>query len=214
MQAASGLAERALERCPMMPDLPPLDPAWQIAPLAYVERLDARPIDAIALVVIHCTELPDLAEARVAGERALYPSGTGNSGHFYIDRDGQVHVWVPLDRVAHHVRGHNAHSVGIELVNRGRYPDWLASGSQQMDEPYPPANRSPRCDPCFGACSKTCRTCARSPVTKTSTPSKCLPATIRRGWCSASVIRALCFPWPEVLAGLSITRIAAPADAR
>ncbi len=120
----------------MTPELPPFDPAWHVAPLAYVEQLEARPIEAIALVVIHCTELPDLAEARVAGERVLYPSGTGNSGHFYIDRDGQVHVWVPVERVAHHVRGHNARSVGIELVNRGRYPDWLASGSQQMDEPY------------------------------------------------------------------------------
>lgn len=120
----------------MTPDLPPTDPAWNVAPLAYIEKLEARPIEAIELVVIHCTELPDLAEARVAGERVLYPSGTGNSGHFYIDRDGQVHVWVPLDRVAHHVRGHNARSVGIELVNRGRYPDWLASGSQRMDQPY------------------------------------------------------------------------------
>lgn len=120
----------------MTPELPPFDPAWHVAPLAYVEQLEARPIEAIELVVIHCTELPDLAEARVAGERVLYPSGTGNSGHFYIDRDGQVHVWVPVERVAHHVRGHNARSVGIELVNRGRYPDWLASGSQQMDETY------------------------------------------------------------------------------
>ena len=120
----------------MTPDLPPFDPAWQVAPLTYVEKLEARPIEAIELVVIHCTELPDLAEARVAGERVLYPSGTGNSGHFYIDRDGQVHVWVPPDRVAHHVRGHNARSIGIELVNRGRYPDWLASTSQRMDHPY------------------------------------------------------------------------------
>jgi N-acetylmuramoyl-L-alanine amidase len=120
----------------MTPDLPPVDPAWHVALLAYAEKLEARPIAAIELVVIHCTELPDLADARVAGERVLYASGTGNSGHFYIDRDGQVHVWVPLDRVAHHVRGHNARAVGIELVNRGRYPDWLASHSQQMDEPY------------------------------------------------------------------------------
>ena len=120
----------------MTPDLPPTDPAWNVAPLAYIEKLEARPIEAIELVVIHCTELPDLAEARVAGERVLYPSGTGNSGHFYLDRDGQVHVWVPVERVAHHVRGHNARSVGIELVNRGRYPDWLASGSQRMDQPY------------------------------------------------------------------------------
>mgnify|MGYP001809659252 CR=1 FL=1 len=120
----------------MMPDLPPPDPAWHIAPLAYIERLESRPIEAIELVVIHCTELPDLAEARVAGERVLYPSGTGNSGHFYIDRDGQVHVWVPVERIAHHVRGHNARSIGIELVNRGRFPDWLASHSQGMPEPY------------------------------------------------------------------------------
>lgn len=120
----------------MMLDPPPSDPAWRVAPLAYVERLEARPIAAIELVVIHCTELPDLADARIAGERVLYPSGTGNSGHFYIDRDGQVHLWVPLERIAHHVRGHNARSIGIELVNRGRYPDWLASHSQRMDEPY------------------------------------------------------------------------------
>src|SRR5690606_11900939 len=93
----------------------------------------------IDLVVIHCTELPDLAEARRAGERALYPSGTGNSGHFYIDRDGQVHVWVPIDRVAHHTRGYNGRAIGIAIVNRGRYPDWLHSRGQTMSEPYAPA---------------------------------------------------------------------------
>jgi len=37
------------------------------------------------------------------------------------------------------VRGHNPRSVGIELVNRGRYPDWLATRSQEMTEPYPEA---------------------------------------------------------------------------
>jgi N-acetylmuramoyl-L-alanine amidase len=105
-------------------------------PLPYVENLQARDRGQIELVVIHCTELPDLAAARVAGERVLYPSGTGNSGHFYIDRDGQVHVWVPIERVAHHVRGYNATSIGIELINRGRFPDWLARDSQQMSEPY------------------------------------------------------------------------------
>src|SRR5690606_31141443 len=36
-------------------------------------------------------------------------------------------------------RGHNARSVGIELVNRGRWPDWLAVAHQAMDEPYPDA---------------------------------------------------------------------------
>ena len=39
--------------------------------------------------------------------------------------------------MAHHVRGYNARSIGIELVNRGRYPHWFDSCHQQMTEPYP-----------------------------------------------------------------------------
>ncbi len=104
--------------------------------LPYEDKLEARPLDQIDLVVIHCTELPDLATARRYGERILHASGTGNCGHYYIDRDGSVHVYVRPERVAHHVRGYNPRSVGIELVNTGRYPDWLAVGSQKMEEPY------------------------------------------------------------------------------
>ena len=115
-------------------------PAILDTPLPYVARLDARPIAQVGLVVIHCTELPDLATAREYGERVLYAdSGTGNSGHFYVDRDGSVQRWVPEDRVAHHVRGQNPHSVGIELVNTGRWPRWLDAAHQAMDEPYPDA---------------------------------------------------------------------------
>ena len=33
--------------------------------------------------------------------------------------------------------GFNERSIGIELVNRGRYPDWLHSDRQQMNEAYP-----------------------------------------------------------------------------
>ncbi len=118
--------------------LPPTgDDGIDIEHLPYVERLEARTPDSIDLVVIHCTELPDLATARTYGERVLYGSGTGDAGHWYIDRDGRVAEWVPLLRVAHHVRGHNARSVGIELVNRGRWPHWLDAGHQAMDEPYP-----------------------------------------------------------------------------
>ena len=105
--------------------------------LPYVARLQARPESQIDLIVLHCTELPDLATAREYGERVLYPdSGTGNSGHFYIGRDGSVHEWVPRDRVANHTRGYNPRSIGIELVNTGRYPDWLDSRHQAMTEPY------------------------------------------------------------------------------
>ena len=107
-------------------------------PFAYTQRLENRCTDRISLVVIHCTELPDLATARVWGERVVYPeSQTGNSGHFYIDRDGSIEQWVPVNRVAHHTSGFNLQSIGVELVNNGRYPLWFHSGHQQMTEPYP-----------------------------------------------------------------------------
>lgn len=121
-------------------DTPPLPPLPQLAPLPYEQQLDTRPRSQIDLVVIHCTETPTLAHARAFGEKVLYPaSGTGNSGHYYIDRDGSIHVYVGPERVAHHTRGYNPRSVGIEIVNRGRYPHWLDSRRQAMDEPYTPA---------------------------------------------------------------------------
>jgi len=110
-----------------------------LSPLPYEHLLEGRPRGDIDLVVIHCTELPDLQTAREFGEQVRYDSGTGNSGHYYIDRDGGVHQYVDLARIAHHVRGYNPRSIGIELVNIGRYPDWLATGSQSMREPYPEA---------------------------------------------------------------------------
>ncbi|TWH99064.1 N-acetylmuramoyl-L-alanine amidase [Luteimonas cucumeris] len=114
-----------------------------IDPLPYESRLQARPLSQVDLVVIHCTELPDLAMAREYGERVLYPEpdapeGTGNSGHYYIDRDGAAHRWVAPERIAHHTRGYNPRSIGIELVNTGRYPHWLDSRHQAMDEVYAP----------------------------------------------------------------------------
>lgn len=105
-------------------------------PLPYVETLPERAADAVEVVVIHCTELPDLATAREYGEKVLHASGAGNSGHYYIDRDGAVYRYVPGTRVANHVRGHNPNSIGIELVNLGRYPHWWDSQHQQMTEPY------------------------------------------------------------------------------
>lgn len=105
-------------------------------PLPYVDQLPERPNGAVELVVIHCTELPDLATARSYGEKALYYNGSGNSGHYYIDRDGAVYRYVPGTRVANHVRGYNTQSIGIELVNLGRYPHWWDSRHQQMTQSY------------------------------------------------------------------------------
>ncbi|HEY0662406.1 MAG TPA: N-acetylmuramoyl-L-alanine amidase [Lysobacter sp.] len=119
----------------MLPDPQPLP--VHIDPLPYEARLDERPASQADLVVIHCTELPDLAMARSFGEKELYAgSRTGNSGHYYIDRDGSTHRYASPLRVANHTRGYNPRSIGIELVNTGRYPHWLDSRHQAMNEPY------------------------------------------------------------------------------
>src|SRR3546814_7627487 len=114
--------------------------APEVSPLADEDRLDARPLSQVDLLVIHCTERPDLAIAREYGERVLHiGSGTGNSCHYYVDRNGDCHRFVAPDRVAHHVRGYNPRSIGIELVNAGRWPHWLDSRHQAMEEAYPDA---------------------------------------------------------------------------
>ena len=97
---------------PMPTDCPP--PAtlaihdW---PLPYAERLATRLRETIDLIVVHCTELPDLATAREYGERILYDSGTGNCGHLYIDRDGSVHRFAPIERI----KGDHHNVVGLSL---------------------------------------------------------------------------------------------------
>ncbi len=104
--------------------------------VSYWRRLDRRPVSALRHVVIHCTEVPTLEESRVFAERILYPSGTGACGHFYLDRDGTAVQFVPLARMAHHVASFNRRSIGIELVNSGRYPHWYDASRQEMTEPY------------------------------------------------------------------------------
>lgn len=106
-------------------------------PLPYESRLAARSASAIDLVVIHCTELPDMAMAREFGERVHYKESlTGNCGHYYIDRDGCISRFADELRIAHHVYRYNPRSIGIELVNLGRYPNWADSRHQAFTEPY------------------------------------------------------------------------------
>lgn len=108
--------------------------------LPYWLSLNARTTDELNMVVIHATELTDMAEAREYGERILYDeSGTGASGHYYIDRDGSIEQYVPDNRIANHTSGWNSKTLSIELINRGRYPNWYHSDHQKMQEAYPPA---------------------------------------------------------------------------
>ena len=106
--------------------------------LPYWRNLRPRDVDTVDTVVLHCTELPTLEMAREYGERVQDPETiTGFSGHYYLDRDGSVFRYVPASRMAHHVVGWNARSIGIEMVNSGRYPNWFSSTSQVCTEPYP-----------------------------------------------------------------------------
>ena len=115
----------------------PADLAIHDWPLPYESRLERRALKSIDLVVIHCTELPDMAMTREFGERVRYEkSQTGNSGHYYIDFDGTVHRFVADDRVAQHTYGYNPRSIGIEIMNVGRYPHWGDSRHQAFTAPY------------------------------------------------------------------------------
>ncbi len=141
--AACTLPESPMSESPppesLMPEPTMAEPEQMIhrKPLSYELRLGERDAGAIDLVVIHCTELPDLGMARKYGERIKYQqSKTGNSGHFYVTRFGRVEQWVQPGRVAHHTAGFNERSIGIELVNRGRYPNWFHSEHQVPQEPY------------------------------------------------------------------------------
>lgn len=115
----------------------PIDLPIHDTPLPYEAQLVERRAEDVDLLVVHCTELPDLAMARTYGERVIYTdTGTGASGHYYIDRDGTVSRYVDPLRVANHTRGYNPRSIGVELVNLGRYPDWFDSRRQVPTEPY------------------------------------------------------------------------------
>jgi N-acetylmuramoyl-L-alanine amidase len=107
--------------------------------LPYNNKLEPRDPSEIELLVIHCTELPDIASARVYGEKIHYQSGTGNSGHYYISKAGDTYQWVEHARVAHHVKDHNHNSIGIELDNLGRYPNWHQTAHQFLHDQYPTA---------------------------------------------------------------------------
>ena len=108
--------------------------------LPFWNKLEKRSTDDLDMVVVHATELSDMAEAREYGKRILYEEiGTGASGHYYIDRDGTIEQYVPDDRIANHTSGWNKKTLSIELINIGRYPNWYHSDHQKMQEPYPDA---------------------------------------------------------------------------
>lgn len=138
-------------------------------------------------------------------------SGTGNSGHYYVDRDGRVEEWIPADRVAHHVREFNSRSIGIELVNQGRYPDWFHSGRQTMTEPYGERQIG-------GLVALVCALAGQLPALRWIAGHE----TLDRGRVAASddparqvrrkVDPGPLFPWETVLAGVPLQRFRPDPD--
>ncbi len=105
--------------------------------LPYNDQLKMRDPKQIDMIVLHSTETPTLELAREYGERVIYEeSGTGNSAHYYIDLDGKVFRYVEDNRVALHVVAYNEQSIGIEIVNKGRYPNWFYSNNQFPSEEF------------------------------------------------------------------------------
>jgi N-acetylmuramoyl-L-alanine amidase len=102
----------------------------------WYKNLSRRSLQDITVVVLHATEIPELDAAWDYAMQSVDEDGVGLCGHLYIDHNGSCFSFVPLDRIANHARGHNRQSVGIELVNSGRYPNHFNSHNQEPSEPF------------------------------------------------------------------------------
>lgn len=105
-------------------------------PVDRVAVVDGAPRDqAIDVVVLHSTGGPDCDPSfafHTAGLEAMVnyfvTRNDGISIHYLVGRDGTVVSMVPESQVAHHVRGANSRSIGIEMINNG-----------DGNDPYPEA---------------------------------------------------------------------------
>jgi len=85
----------------------------------------------INLIVVHCTasrcdrRLTPESLDRIHRQRGF----TGCGYHFYITREGAVFPMRPLDTIGAHVRGFNAHSIGIAYEG-GLQPDGTAADTR------------------------------------------------------------------------------------
>ncbi|MCD8032143.1 MAG: N-acetylmuramoyl-L-alanine amidase [Bacteroides sp.] len=84
-------------------------------PLSSVRKSPYRTERRIHLIVIHCSATRDgVPYTPEQLERDHRAQGFGGAGyHFYIRRNGNIKTMRDIDRPGAHVRGHNAHSIGI-----------------------------------------------------------------------------------------------------
>jgi len=107
--------------------------------LDYIEKLGERSTADLNMIVIHATEQPDWPHSRAFAEKIRYGNATGASGHYYIDRTGNIEQYVPDNRIANHASGWNKKTLSVELINTGRYPNATHTEYQNWPDDYPVA---------------------------------------------------------------------------
>ena len=113
----------------------PIPAAVGVMPADSLPTLRLDCIRCIDLIVVHCTAsrcnhrlVPDELEAE---HRRRFSGGCGY--HFYITREGIIFPMRRLDRVGAHVRGFNAHSIGIAYEG-GLTPDGIAADTRTAEQ--------------------------------------------------------------------------------
>ena len=113
----------------------PVPAAVGVMPADSMPQLRLDCIRCIDLIVVHCTAsrcnhrlAPDELEAE---HRRRFSGGCGY--HFYITREGIIFPMRRLDRVGAHVRGFNAHSIGIAYEG-GLTPDGIAADTRTAEQ--------------------------------------------------------------------------------
>lgn len=105
--------------------------------LDYWQSLTPRETDDLDMLVIHATEQPDWSSSRAFADEIRYENRTGASGHYYIDREGNIEQYVADERKANHTSGWNDKTLSVELINTGRYPDATHTDHQDWQYGYP-----------------------------------------------------------------------------
>ncbi|MEZ5851118.1 MAG: N-acetylmuramoyl-L-alanine amidase [Hyphomicrobiaceae bacterium] len=83
--------------------------------------------DRVTEIIVHATGGPFCQRGEVRFSppgtavriKRFFEKSSSVSIHYIVERDGEVLASVPEDEVAIHAVGHNANSIGIELINAG-----------------------------------------------------------------------------------------------